>query len=129
MLHTMGKDKVLTTEEITKINYIKSEGYSNRNIAGMFHRSTLIVNKYLRDPEYYGTNRKGHTKLTTAPPERAFLLRGASNSTNIAREIASRVDIYANIRTIRRIRQSNSLTAKYNIKKIVLSNEHRVTRL
>lgn len=126
----MGRGKTLSLDEITTINTLKQEGYSNRYIANRINRSSWVVNNYLKDPENYGKNRKGRTKLATTLRERRLILREASNSTLSARDIKNNVQTHASIRTVQRIIAKYKNIRRQKIKrKPNLKPVHKAARL
>lgn len=55
----MGKAAVMSLLERQKVDFLHSQGLSNRNIAKQINRSSRTVHRYFKDPEAYGNNFKG----------------------------------------------------------------------
>jgi len=75
----MGKAAVMSLLERQKVDYLQSQGLSNRNIAKQINRSCRTVDRYLKVPEAYGNNFKGKKKALSKQAERQ-IVRIASNS-------------------------------------------------
>ncbi|CAK9820296.1 hypothetical protein ANTPLA_LOCUS10542 [Anthophora plagiata] len=58
----MGRAKQLSCTEIGKVQVLKEEGYSNREIARRLNRSEFVIRSYLKNKENYGKLYEGVPK-------------------------------------------------------------------
>ncbi|CAK9827587.1 Transposable element Tc3 transposase [Anthophora retusa] len=98
----MGRAKQLSCTEIGKVQVLKEEGYSNREIARRLNRSEFVIRSYLKNKENYGKLYKGRTKESLSPRGKRSVLCIASNSTYSAKQIAEKANVSASVRTVQR---------------------------
>lgn len=127
---TMGHGKTLSAKEMGRIEALRGENLSNRQIARKIERSSCVVNNYLRNTENYGKNRRGRTAMATTLRERRAIIREASNSSETARKIKERVGATASVRTVQRVIKKCPHLKRLKLrKKPQLSPQHREARL
>lgn len=99
----MGRGKSLSNEERVKIEVLKSENYSYREIAQKLSPSKNVVRNFLQNKENYGKNMKGRVSKATTSRDRRAILREASNSPLSAAKIRAKKGVTASVSTVRRV--------------------------
>jgi len=79
------------------VNFYLTQNLSHREIAKKIGRSPKVINNYAKNKENYGHRYKGRTKFATTDRERRLILRSASNSSQTARQIASKINTRASL--------------------------------
>ncbi|KRF94243.1 uncharacterized protein Dmoj_GI25594 [Drosophila mojavensis] len=97
----MGKATILSLLERQKIDLFHSQGLSNRNIAKKIKRSSRTVDRYVKDPEAYGSQFKGRRRALTSRDERK-IVQLASDSTKSAAKIKESAGVSASLSTVQR---------------------------
>ncbi|CAK9819131.1 Transposable element Tc3 transposase [Anthophora quadrimaculata] len=126
----MDRAKQLSCTEIGKVQVLKEEGYSNREIARRLNRSEYVIRSYLKNKENYGKLYKGRTKESLSPRGKRSIVRIASNSTYSGKQIAEKVNVSASVRTVQRyLKKVTTIERKCLKKKPCLKDRHKKTRL
>lgn len=126
----MSLGKRLTSKEQGKIDALKKEGYSNRQIAKKIKRSAGVVDNYIRLGDRYGLRRKTGRKSSIGQVMKKRIINLASVKQMSSSQIKDELQLEQSSRTIRRV-LSNSPTLvfkKYQTKP-PLTDTHRTARL
>jgi len=119
----------LSQKEQGKIDALKSEGYSNREIAKKIKRSHKVVNNYLKLGNKYGLTGKRGRKTKLKPLTIKKIIHEASANLRSSSQIKAELQLEESTRTIRRIlNQCPTLVYKKFKSKPVLKENHKTDR-
>lgn len=99
----MSIGKRLTQKEHGKIEALKAEGYSNREIAKKIKRSVNVVNNYLRLGEKYGLKGRRGRKTSITPVLKKRIIHKACQELLSSTEIKHELQLDQSARTVRRV--------------------------
>ncbi|KAK0421042.1 hypothetical protein QR680_015037 [Steinernema hermaphroditum] len=96
----MGRGPRLSEKERGKIQVLREEGYSNRQIAARINRSPKVVNAFTKNPAAYGLKRPPGRKRKLGPRDDRRIQRIASNSQKSANDIKREMGLNVSRKTI-----------------------------
>lgn len=81
----MPRQKYLNEAEKSVINALKAEGFSNRAIGSKIHRSSTVVDNFLKKGANYGkkARTKGNSKITNRQKNQLIKLASSGNYTSM----------------------------------------------
>lgn len=126
----MSRGNRLTPKDQGKIDALKKEGYSNRQIAIKIKRSAGVVDNYIRLGDKYGLKRKTGRKSSISRVIKKRIINLASVKLMSSSQIKGELQLEQSTRTIRRV-LSNSPTLVYKKYKTKppLNDTHKAARL
>lgn len=126
----MGRGKPLTDIEKRQIIALNEEKLSANAIAGRIDRSWTVVNKFLSNPDAYGTKKSPGRPKLLSPAATRRLLREASKMGVSASTLKERLDLPVSVRRIQEV--LHNATSTVHQKRLacpVLKAEHIAARL
>jgi transposase len=129
-IEKMPRGTYLTETEKGKIMALHEEGCGLREIARKLTRSHKVVSNFLRNPETYGTNKKGGPKKKLSPRTERRLINLSSNSTKSCRKLAHECGANVSRWTILRVLHKSPHIRRQKMKTALnLSMRHKQARL
>lgn len=99
----MPKGKKLTEYEKGRISALHELGWSNRRIGLDLGRSHDVINRYLSDPNNYGTAKSPGRPSVLSSRDKRRIVNAASNSTLSSAEIKRNLNLPCTSRTVRNV--------------------------
>lgn len=126
----MSIGKRLTDREQGKIDALKGEGYSNREVAKKIKRSPKVVNNYLKLGDKYGLKGQRGRKSSVKPVIKKRIIHLACQESMSSAQIKDELQLAQSSRTIRNILSSSPTVVYKKLKsKPPLTEAHKVARL
>ena len=126
----MPRGKRLSDAEKSKINQLRAQGLSWREIGRNIDRTFNVCQSYYRNQENYGKINRSGRKPSLSSREINHIWRLASNSVTSSSRIREELKLEVTSRTVRnKINQNPSLVYRKMLTKPVLSEKHRKSRL
>jgi transposase len=126
----MSIGKRLTEKEQGKIDALKREGYSNREVAKKIKRSPKVVNNYLRLGDKYGLKGRRGRKSSARPILKKRIIHLACQESMSSAQIKDELQLSQTSRTVRNILSSSPTVIFKKFKsKPQLTEEHKEARL
>jgi transposase len=126
----MSIGKRLTEKERGKIDALKAEGYSNREVANKIKRSPKVVNNYLKLGEKYGLKRHRGRKSSVTPLIKKRIIHLACQELMSSGQIKAELRLDQTARTVRNIlSRSPTVIYKKFKSKPKLTDAHKKARL
>jgi transposase len=126
----MSIGKRLTEREQGKIDALKAEGFSNREVAKKIKRSPKVVNNYLKLGEKYGLKGRRDRKSSVRPLLKKRIIHLACQESMSSAQIKGELQLLQSPRTVRRVLSSTpTVMYKKFQSKPVLTEAHKEARL
>lgn len=126
----MPKGTKLSEFEKGQITVYNQQGKSNREIGILLGRSHDLVNKFVKNPEGYGTRKSSGRPCKLSERDKRRIYRTASNSTKNSIQIKRELDLDVSSWTIRRAISKNSNLVRRKMKRApALTQDHKRRRV
>lgn len=126
----MGRGKLLSAVTRAKIEVLKAEGYSNRQIAIKVNRSPKVVNNFIKNPQEYGTNKSSPRNKKLSPRQERQIVELAKSGKMSSSQIVHKLELPVKKNAVNKvIRKSGQLKYVKRLKQPKLLQRHMEARL
>lgn len=126
----MGRKSKLSAYEKGKIDALRAQGVSFREIARQLGRSDHVVRNYCSNPQQYGSKSSPGRPKKLSPRQKRDIIRLASNSTKSITQIRHESGVSASKSTILRVLHNDPHIVRAKMMPVpLLKDRHKVARL